>query len=196
LSLRYYFDLVCPYSYILGFEVERTEDDGLVEIEWLPFELRPAPKELPEPRGTYIRDHWRDHVYGIAATHGIEIHVPPYQPRSTLALALHSFAEEEGRGRVYRGAAHRAFFIEGLNLADEGVLREVSQEAGLDADAAIVAAWESERLSGLRAMREEAKNLGVHGVPTVATEERVLYYGAASPGKVRALLANQKEIAS
>jgi len=65
LSLRYYFDLVCPYSYILGFEVERAEDDGLVEIEWLPFELRPAPKRLPEPRGTYIRDHWRDHVYGM-----------------------------------------------------------------------------------------------------------------------------------
>jgi predicted DsbA family dithiol-disulfide isomerase len=99
LALRCYFDLVCPYSYILGFEVERTEDDGLAEIEWSPFELRPAPKELPEPRGTYIRDHWRDHVYALAATHEVEIHVPRYQPRSTLALALHSFAEEEGRVR-------------------------------------------------------------------------------------------------
>jgi hypothetical protein len=44
-------------------------------------------------------------------------------------------------------------------------------------------------------MREEAKSIGVHGVPAVATGERVLYYGAASPGKVRALLAGQ-EIAS
>ena len=196
MALRYYFDLVCPYSYILGFEVERAEDDGLAEIEWLPFELRPAPKELPEPRGTYIRDHWRDHVYGLAATHAVEIHVPRYQPRSTLALSLHSFAEKEGRGRAYRDAAHRAFFVEGLNLADEGVLREAAQEAGLDADEAIVAAWDSERISGLRAMREEAKGIGVHGVPTVATAERVLYYGAASPGKIRALLTDNKEIAS
>ncbi len=192
--LRYYFDLVCPYSYILGFEVERAEDDGLTQIEWLPFELRPAPKELPEPRGTYIRAHWRDHVYGIAAAHEVEIHVPRYQPRSTLALALHSFAEEEGRGRAYRDAAHRAFFIEGLNLADEGVLREVAQEADLSADEAIGAAWDVGRISGLRALREEAKSIGVHGVPTIATEEGVLYYGAASPGKVRALLAGQKEI--
>jgi predicted DsbA family dithiol-disulfide isomerase len=196
LALRYYFDLVCPYSYILGFEVERAEDDGLAEIEWLPFELRPAPKELPEPRGTYIRDHWRDHVYGLAATHAVEIHVPRYQPRSTLALALHSFAEEEGRGRAYRDAAHRAFFVEGLNLADEGVLREAEQEAGLDADKAIVAAWDSERISGLRAVCEEAKGIRVHGVPTVATAERVLYYGAASPGEIRALLTDNKEIAS
>jgi predicted DsbA family dithiol-disulfide isomerase len=196
LALRYYFDLVCPYSYILGFEVERTEDDGLAEIEWLPFELRPAPKELPEPRGNYIRDHWRDHVYGLAAAHEVEIHVPRYQPRSTLALALHSFAEEEGRGRAYRDAAHRAFFVEGLNLADEGVLREVAQEAGLDSDEAIVAAWDPERISGLRAKREEAESIGVHGVPTVATAERVLCYGAASPGKTRALLADNEEIAS
>jgi predicted DsbA family dithiol-disulfide isomerase len=120
LALRYYFDFVCPHSYILGFEVKRAEDDGLAEIEWLPFELRPAPKELPEPRGTYIRDHWRDHVYELATTHEVETHVLRYQPRSTLALPLHSFAEEEGQGRAYRDAAHRAFFIEGLNLADEG----------------------------------------------------------------------------
>ena len=80
MPLRYYFDVVCPYSYILGFEVEQAEDDGLVEIEWLPFELRPAPKELPEPRGTYIRDHWRDHVYGLAIHHEVEIHVPATNP--------------------------------------------------------------------------------------------------------------------
>jgi predicted DsbA family dithiol-disulfide isomerase len=129
------------------------------------------------------------------APHEVEIHVPRYQPRSTLALALHSFPEEEGRGRAYRDAAHRAFFVEGLNLADEGVLREAAQEAGLNADEAIVAAWDPERISNLRAVREEAKGMGVHGVPTFAAEERVLYYGAASPGKISALLAGQKEIA-
>lgn len=193
MTLRYYFDVVCPYSYILGFEVEQAEDDGLVEIQWLPFELRPAPKELPEPRGTYIRDHWRDHVYGLAINHEVEIHVPRYQPRSTLALTLHSFAEEEGRGRAYRDAAHRAFFVEGLNVSDEGVLRDVAEDASLDADEAITAAWDPDRIASLRAIREEAKSIGAHGVPTIATREQVLHYGAASPGKIRALLAGQKE---
>lgn len=189
MTLRYYFDLVCPYSYILGFEVERAEDDGLAEIEWVPFELRPAPMPLPEPRGKYIRDHWRNQVYGIALEHGVEIHVPRHQPRSTLALALHSFAEETGRGRAYRAAAHRAFFVEGLDLGDEGVLREVALKAGLDADEAMAAAWDPARISGLRAMREEALRIGVHGVPTIATPEEVLFYGAAKPGRVSALLA-------
>jgi 2-hydroxychromene-2-carboxylate isomerase len=94
-----------------------------------------------------------------------------------------------------RDAAHRAFFIEGLNLGDEEVLRQVAQEASLDADVAIAAAWDPARISGLRAVREEACGIGVHGVPTIATSEQVLYYGAASPGKIRAMLASQKEIA-
>jgi predicted DsbA family dithiol-disulfide isomerase len=167
----------------------------LVEIEWLPFELRPAPKALPDPRGDYIRDHWRDHVYGLAIEHEVEIHVPCHQPRSTLVLALHSFAEEEGRGRAYRAAAHRAFFIKGQNIDDEGVLREVAKACGLDADSAIAAAWDLDRISGLRTAREEARRIGVPGVPTIATPEQVLHYGAASPGKVHTLLANQKEAA-
>ncbi len=76
------------------------------------------------------------------------------------------------------------------------MLREAAQEAGLDSDEAIMAAWDPERISGLRAMREEARSIGVHGVPTIATTGRVLYYGAASPGKIRALLTGNKEIAS
>ncbi len=180
-------------GYILGSEVEKAEDDGVVEVEWVPYELRPAPKTLPEPRGEYIRDHWRDHVYGLAINHGVEIHVPRYQPRSTLALTLHVYAEGQGRGRAHRDAAHRVFFVEGLNLGDEGVLRETAQEAGLDADKAITAAWETERILELCAICEEANRIDVPGMPAVATAEEVLHYGAASPGKVRELLVRQRE---
>lgn len=42
-------------------------------------------------------------------------------------------------------------------------------------------------------MREEADRISAPGVPTVATAEEVLHYGAASPGKVRELLARQRE---
>ncbi len=192
MTLRYYFDVVCPYSYILAPEVERAEDDDSLEIEWLPFELRPAPEALPDPRGEYIRDHWRNHVYGLALDHEVEIHVPRYQPRSTLALALHAFALEEGRGRPYRGAAHRAFFVEGLDVGDDAVLREVAREAGLDPDAALEAAWDPAGLVALRSTREEALRLGVHGVPTVATADEVLFYGAAAPGRLREVLAREE----
>jgi 2-hydroxychromene-2-carboxylate isomerase len=60
-------------------------------------------------------------------------------------------------------------------LGDEEVLREANQEAGLDADEANAAAWDLDRISDLRAVREEACRIGVHGVPTIATPERVLF---------------------
>lgn len=191
MALRYFFDVVCPYSYIMGFEVEEAENEGVAEIEWLPFELRPAPAPLPEPRGEYIRGHWRGQVYRLADEHGVEIHVPRYQPRSTLALTLHAFAVEEGKGRAYRNAAHRAFFVEGLDVGDDAVLREAARDAGLDADAALEAAWDPARLVALRSTREEALRLGIHGVPTVATADEVLFYGAATPGRLRAILAKE-----
>ena len=191
MALRYFFDVVCPYSYIMGFEVERAEDEGLAEIEWLPFELRPAPAPLPEPRGEYIRGHWRGQVYRLADEHGVEIHVPRHQPRSTLALTLHGFAVERGRGRPFRNAAHRAFFVEGLDVGDDAVLREAAREAGLDADAALGAAWDPAGRVALRSTREEALRLGVHGVPTVATAEEVLFYGAAEPGRLRPMLVKE-----
>jgi len=191
MALGYFFDVVCPYSYIMGFEVEVVEDEGLAEVEWLPFELRPAPAPLPEPRGEYIRAHWRGQVYRLADEHGVEIHVPRYQPRSTLALALHDFAVESGRGREFRNAVHRAFFVLGLDVGDDAVLREAAREAGLDADAALAAAWDPARLAALRSAREEALRLGVHGVPTVATADEVLFYGAAAPGRLREVLAKE-----
>ena len=70
-------------------------------------------------------------------------------------------------------------------------MREVAKSAVLDQEAAVEAAWDKDRISGLRSVREEALGIGVHGVPTIGTREEVLYYGAASPGKIHALLANR-----
>ena len=54
-SVRFYYDVVCPYSYMESHIVERAEDEGTVEVEWLPFELRPAPRPLLEVRGDHLR---------------------------------------------------------------------------------------------------------------------------------------------
>ena len=70
------------------------------------------------------------------------------------------------------------------------MLREVAQEAGLEADAVMEVAWNPTGISGLRSVREEALRLWVHGVPTVTTSADVLYSRAAEPGR---LLARWKD---
>ena len=60
--IRFYFDIVCPYSYMESRVVEDAEDAGRIEVEWLPFELRPAPKALLEVRGDHLRPDSTQHV--------------------------------------------------------------------------------------------------------------------------------------
>ncbi|HEV7899787.1 MAG TPA: DsbA family protein [Planosporangium sp.] len=185
--LRYYFDVVCPYSYLLMPEVQAAEDAGTA-VEWVPFELRPAPADLPEPRGKYIRDHWRDHVYPLALAHGIEIHVPVYQPRSTLALTAGLWAQDEGAGRAWRDGVQRSFFVDGRDVSDEGTLGRIAREGGLNSDDAIAAAWEPSLHARLRTLREQAMAIGVQGVPSLAVDDRLVFFGAPPPGRVAAAL--------
>lgn len=164
-------------------EVEAAEDAG-VALRWSPYELRPAPDPLPDPRGRYIRDHWRDQVYALAVRRGTEIHVPTAQPRSTLVLAAGEHAEEQGAGRTFRDAAHNAFFVEGRDLGDEGVLRRLARSCGLDGDALVAAAWDPQRLSGLRETRAAAQRAGVYGVPSITVDGRLAFFGAPEAGLV------------
>jgi len=78
-KIRFYYDVVCPYSYMESHLIETAEDSGEVHVEWLPFELRPAPAPAPN----------RDPP------------PPGYQPRSTLPLAACLWAGDQGRLREF-----------------------------------------------------------------------------------------------
>ncbi len=183
LVLTFWYDVVCPYSYLLMAEIERVEDAGL-PVRWAPFELRPAPDPLPEPRGRYIRDHWREAVYPLATAYGTEIHVPRFQPRSTLALAAAQEAERRGAGRAWRREVQAAFFIAGEDVSDERVLRGCAARAGLDGDEVVAAAWDPDGLRALRGIRAEALAAGVHGVPSLTVDGTAVFFGAPPPGRV------------
>ena len=98
--------------------MEAAEDAGAVEIEWLPFELRPAPRPLLEVRGDHLRDGLDQNVYRRALAMGVEIHLPRYQPRSTLTLCACLWAGEQGRLREFKHALYEAFFCEGAGHCD------------------------------------------------------------------------------
>lgn len=186
--IRFFYDVVCPYSYMETHAVEAAEDAGHVEVEWLPFELRPAPKPLLEVRGDHLRTDWTSHVYRRALAAGIEIHLPRYQPRSTLTLAACLWAGDEGRLRDFKHALYEAFFCEGLDIATDGEIARAAAKAGLDPVAAVAAAYDSGRLAHLRAIRREAEAAGVAGVPSVLTDDGRTHWGM---GGVERLLAGE-----
>lgn len=175
--IRFYYDVVCPYSYMETHALEAAEDAGAVDIEWLPFELRPAPRPLLEPRGDHLRVDWTQYVYRRALQLGLEIHLPRYQPRSTLPLAACLWAGEQGRLRDFKHALYEAFFCEGEDIATDHELRRAAERAGLDADGAVAAAYSTERFARIREIRAEAEAAGVGGVPSVLTEDGETHWG-------------------
>ena len=176
-KLRFYYDVVCPYSYMESHAVEAAEDAGAIEVEWLPFELRPAPRPLLEPRGDHLRVDWTRNVYARAQELGIEIHLPRYQPRSTLPLAACLWAGEQGRLRDFKHALYEAFFCEGEDISTDGEIARAAGRAGLDPDGAVTAAYSPELFARIREIRREAEVAGVRGVPALLTSEGETHWG-------------------
>ena len=184
-KVRFYYDVVCPYSYMETHAIEAAEDAGEVEVEWLPFELRPAPKALLEVRGNHLRVDWTQNVYARAQALGIEIHLPRYQPRSTLPLAACLWAGEQGQMRAFKHALYEAFFCEGEDIATDHEIRRAAERAGLDADGAVAAAYSTERFARIREIRAEAEAAGVAGVPSVLTEDGETHWGMGGLERLR-----------
>ena len=187
-TVTFLFDLVCPYSYMESRAVEAAEDSRALLVEWLPLELRPAPRPLLEPRGDHLRTDWTRHVYRRALALGIEIHLPRYQPRSTLPLSTALWAKEQGRLRELRHAFYEAFFCEGEDIATDLEIARAATRAGLDPDGAVAAAYSHDRFAVIREIREAAEAAGVRGVPTLVTADGESHWGM---GGLSRLLAGE-----
>jgi predicted DsbA family dithiol-disulfide isomerase len=181
-----YYDVVCPYSYMESFALEASEDAGEVGVEWLPFELRPAPGPLLDPRGDHLRVDWTRNVYARAQGLGIEIHLPRCQPRSTLPLAACLWASERGGLRSFKRALYDAFFCEGEDISTEAEIARAAGRAMLDPAEAVAAAYLPERFERIRAIRREAEAAGVRGVPSILTEGGESHWGMGGLARLRA----------
>lgn len=69
-------------------------------------------------------------------------------------------------------ALYRACWEKNLNMADDGVLKQVIADAGYDGDKILVQANSSEIKADLRARTKEAKDTGICGVPTYRVSRR------------------------
>jgi predicted DsbA family dithiol-disulfide isomerase len=187
-SVRFYYDVVCPYSYLESHVIEAAEDEGRIVVDWLPFELRPAPKPLLQVRGDHLRTDWTQNVYRRALAMGVEIHLPRYQPRSTLIVSACLWAGERGRLRAFKHALYEAFFCEGEDISTDSEIARAAERAGLVADEALVAAYDAERHARIRVIRADAEAAGVRGVPTLLAADGRTHWGM---GGLERLLAGE-----
>jgi len=143
----------------------------------MPFELRPEPHPTLRPEGEYLQGAWSQSVYPIARRMGVPIALPPIspQPHTHLAFEGYQYAREHGKGNDYNHRVLGAFFVEGRDIGDIGVLTKLAGEVGLD-EREFEDALRSRkyRESHRRALQHAYGEAGVSGVPMFVVGGQVL----------------------
>ncbi len=135
LTLQIFSDYVCPFCLLAKAPLDAILPEFPdLEIEWMPFELRPFPTPTLRPEDPYLPQIWAQSVYPMAARLGVEIKLPSISPQPYTHLAFEGFqhAKPFGKtvGNAYNERILRAFFVENRDIGDVEVLSELAQEVG------------------------------------------------------------------
>jgi len=176
-KINVYSDYVCPFCYLAEFPLQQAIRGKDVEVEWMPFELRPEPHPTLRPEGDYLQRAWAERVYPLARRMGVPIKLPAVSPQPHTHLAFEGFqyAKEHGKGNDYNHRVLEAFFMEGQDIGDIDVLTKLAGEVGLDEKEFEKALRTRKyREAHQQALRHAYQEAGVTGVPMFVVGSQVL----------------------
>jgi predicted DsbA family dithiol-disulfide isomerase len=174
--IKVYSDYVCPFCFIAETPLEQAIQGKDVEVEWMPFELRPYPQDTLRPEDDYLPRVWEQSVYPMATQYGVNLVLPRVSPQPHTHLAFEGFqyAKEQGKGNAYNHRMFAAFFQEQRNIGDVDELVTLAGEIGLN-EAEFREALESGQYEDTHHKAlEHAVAADVTVVPTIVVGDTVL----------------------
>ncbi|MGW0806468.1 DsbA family oxidoreductase [Nonomuraea sp. NPDC002799] len=183
MKVEIFSDVVCPWCYIGHVRFARAAErfrakGGTLEVTMRPFQLDPDASATGEPLipalerkfGANARQ-MTERVATVATEEGLEMDYDRAVSANTFeAHRLIELAERQGLGKAMADRLFRAYFTEGRNVADAGVLAELAAEAGV-----------RDSGDGAEEVREQlgrARALGISGVPLFLFEGKYAVSGA------------------
>jgi len=91
---------------------------------------------------------------------------------SRLAQELGKWAEDKGRGDAFHGAVFRAYFVEGVNIANTEELEKLAKAAGLPAPEAGEVLRKRTYREAVDADWALSRQMGISAVPTFVLDGR------------------------
>lgn len=196
LRISVFLDYVCPFCFVGSERLLRLEDRYDLRVNWAYLEIHPdtppagcAPGDLaysPAQRAALDAS-----LAALAAADGLALAPRRLVPNTRHALRLAEAAKDLGREPFYRlhRALLRAYFVDGRDIGDDGVLRDIAAAcelpAGLPAQARDANPALDARFARYRAFAAAA---GIGGVPSFAFGRRILN-GVQSEETLRAAAA-------
>jgi predicted DsbA family dithiol-disulfide isomerase len=191
-------DVVCPWCYIGKRRLEQALEQYAAEhpdapppqVRWRPFQLNPDMPLTGIPRAEYIRRKFGPNgganyrrVAAVGADEGLEMDFDgiEQQPNSLPAHSLIDLAAPgPAQDRVVE-ALFQAYFIDNVDFTRNENLIEIAVGAGLDRTAVEARLADRGALEDVRAADEEARGMGIGGVPFFIFNRTVALSGAHEP---------------
>lgn len=194
MTIEIWSDVVCPFCYIGKREFERALERfphrDSVQVIWRSFELDPdAPAKsdldmygmLVEKYGG-TREDAKARVAGVvkrAKTVGLDYNMDiAVIGNSFDAHRLLQYAKTLEQGDAMKERLFKAYFTEGAQLADVPTLIRLGAEAGLDGGEVARVLSTAEFTDEVRRDEQEARRVGVRGVPFFVIDRRLSVSGA------------------
>ncbi len=211
LSVDVVSDVVCPWCFIgkrnldaalVAWRAERPDCE--VTVRWRPFFLNPNTPEAGEPYRPFLEkkfggpeklaEIWQQ-VGAAGRKAGIEFAFEKIELRANTLNAhrLIDLAQRIGDGAAVGALVEALFaaqFLDGRHVGDRAVLAAIAGECGMDAEAVRRYLDGDEQAAEVRGGAEEARRLGINGVPFFIFENRLAASGAQPP---EALLGVMRE---
>lgn len=192
----FFYDFSSPYSY---FAAHRIDDTLPVRPRWQPILfgalIRAIGKVPWSMRPGAERDAQMRECEEQAAELGLPLQWPRDWPTGTYSVAVVRatlVAAELGLVREFSRAAYRQGFGLGRDLTDIEVILEAAEEAGAERATVREGIEREDIKERLRRVTDDARELGVTGIPTVQAGGR-LYWGNDRLDDAAAALAGAAE---
>lgn len=188
---------MCPFCYIgkRNFEraLEQFADKDKLQVVWKSFQLDPSiPEVQSESYSDYLVkakgmpkaqvDAMLANVTQNAKNAGLDYDFDKsVMVNSLKAHRVIQFAKTRGLGDVAEERFFKAFFTEGENIADDATLIKIGKDIGLDEAAVELALTNDKYLDMINQDIQEARTIGVQGVPFFVFNRKYAVSGAQPP---------------
>lgn len=188
-------DVVCPWCYLGKKRIETALDSfgaDRVEISWRPYQLAPdMPKEGMD-RKTYYNlkfgdnpkiKEMSDQLVVLGKQAGIRFNFDDiaWSPNTLNAHRLIRWARSSNTQDQVVDKLFQRYFEFGDNIGDDQILLEIAEQEGMDAPLVSELLSSDADCEAVQQEMDQARHMGVSGVPTFIAENRLAVSGAQEP---------------
>ncbi|MFC9600051.1 DsbA family protein [Peribacillus butanolivorans] len=195
-KIKAYSDFICPFCFLGKGPLDEIVKEKDVEVEWMPFELRPSPYSKIDPwQEPEKLNSWDSYILPTAKKLGVDMRLPRVSPHPYTHLAFEGcqFAKEHGKGNEFHSRVFTAFFQEEQNIEDIEVLTKLAGEVELP-EAAFREALVSRKYREVHqeALKHAYEEANIMAVPTFIIGDEVIQ-GLASKERLAQAIENEAE---